>query len=338
MSSSPGPSATGDSSDLSATTSSASPGTVTSPSAPITSTAAEDPITYPPMTTQWSTPLSCTWTYDIDHEYDPITAGPIAYLDLEPVSDASTLTCYPDGMFFEGRTGTFSPATCPNGWTTVSVLQNTNEVASLATTTAVCCSAEYSLDGSYCKREVPTALAVPIIYNTTADTYSIATAETSTLVSATLAVYPINALFREEDKEILGLTYEEQIRTETLDNRGLSLGARIGIGIGATIGGLLLVGLALWLLCGKRGKRECKRRCKSGEDAGTVVGAGARGAGGDLPPPAYEFSQRNGAADDDGLEVGPDGEIQVLKAQKAAIQRRIEELEQVDTNDHARVV
>ena len=197
---------------------------------------------------------------------------------------------------------------------------------------------EYSLDGSYCKREVPTALAVPIIYNTTADTYSIATAETSTLVSATLAVYPINALFREEDKEILGLTYEEQIRTETLDDRGLSLGARIGIGIGATIGGLLLVGLALWLLCGKRGKRDCMRRGKGGEDAGTVVGAGARGACGDLPPPAYEFSQRNGAADDDGLGVGPDGEIQVLKAQKAAIQRRIEELEQVDTNDHARVV
>jgi hypothetical protein len=185
---------------------------------------------------------------------------------------------------------------------------------------------------------VPTALAVPIVYNTTADTYSLATDQTSTLISATLAVYPINALFREEDKEILGLTYEEQIRTETLDDGGLSLGARIGIGIGATIGGLLLIGLALWLLCGKRGKRECKRSCKSRADAGTVVETGDRVAGGDLPPPAYEFSQRNSVADDDGLEIGPDGEIQVLRAQKAAIQRRIEELEQVDTNDHARVI
>ena len=101
------------------------------------------------MTTQWSTPLSCTWTYDISQQYDPGTSGPIAYLDLEPISDASTLTCYPDGMFFEGRTGTFSPATCPNGWTTVSVRRNTNEAKSVATNTAVCCSLYVGRESAY---------------------------------------------------------------------------------------------------------------------------------------------------------------------------------------------
>ncbi len=100
----------------------------------------DDTITYPPMTTPWTTPLSCTWTYDIDQTLKPGMSGPVAYLDLEPISDASTLTCYPDGMFFGSRTGTFSPGTCPNGWTTVSLRQNTNEPMDRATTTAVCCS------------------------------------------------------------------------------------------------------------------------------------------------------------------------------------------------------
>ncbi|KAL6869878.1 hypothetical protein ACO1O0_001210 [Amphichorda felina] len=299
----------------------------------MTTTSPDGPKPFPPMTTQWSTPLSCTWTYDISQQYDPGTSGPIAYLDLEPISDASTLTCYPDGMFFEGRTGTFSPATCPNGWTTVSVRRNTNEAKSVATNTAVCCSFEYSLDGHYCKREIPTALAVPIIYNTTSGgSYDILTGETSTLISATLAVYAISALFREEDKEILGLTSEEEIRNEVEGHPGLSLGARIGIGIGATIGGLILIGLSLWLLCRKH---KCKRPGRQG-DATSVVDARLRGSSGELPPLAYEFSERSSPVDDVGGVREHDGEIQVLKAQKVAIQRRIEELERVETTDDTR--
>lgn len=65
---------------------------------------------------------------------------PIAYLDLEPLPGASTLSCYPDGMFYDGRTGVFSPATCPYGWTTVSLAVNTDQDEDEATTTALCCS------------------------------------------------------------------------------------------------------------------------------------------------------------------------------------------------------
>lgn len=96
--------------------------------------------TYPPMTTHWSVPLSCTWTYNVDKQPEPGATGAVAWLDIEPINGASTLSCYPDGMFGPGRTGVFSPGTCPNGWTTVSLLINTNEVKDKATTTAVCCS------------------------------------------------------------------------------------------------------------------------------------------------------------------------------------------------------
>lgn len=105
------------------------------------------PITagpFPPMTTHWSRPLSCTWTYVVDTDLPPGVSDPIAYLDLEPLPGASTLSCYPDGMFFDGRTGVFSPATCPYGWTTVSVSVNTERMKTEdedeVTTTALCCS------------------------------------------------------------------------------------------------------------------------------------------------------------------------------------------------------
>ena len=100
----------------------------------------ESDKTYPPMTTHWSVPRSCTWTYNIDKQPQSGATGPVAWLDLEPINGARTLSCYPDGMFYDGRTGIFSPGTCPNGWTTVSVMVNTNEVKEKATTTAVCCS------------------------------------------------------------------------------------------------------------------------------------------------------------------------------------------------------
>ena len=89
------------------------------------------------MTTYWTKPQSCTWTYVADDPLQQASSGAIAWLDLEPRSGASTLSCYPDGMFFDGRTGVFSPATCPHGWTTVSLRVNTDEDAIQATTTAI---------------------------------------------------------------------------------------------------------------------------------------------------------------------------------------------------------
>lgn len=96
--------------------------------------------TYPPMTTRWTVPVSCTWTYNADDEPEPGATGAVAWLDLVPVPGAKSLSCYPDGMFTDDRTGVFSPGTCPNGWTTVSLRVVTKEIKDDETTTAVCCS------------------------------------------------------------------------------------------------------------------------------------------------------------------------------------------------------
>ncbi len=95
---------------------------------------------FPPMTTHWTAPMSCTWTYNIDEQPQPGASGAVAWLDLEPVYGETTLSCYPEGMFYNNHTGVFSPATCPGGWTTAAlqVPQNVDEDDS--TTTAVCCS------------------------------------------------------------------------------------------------------------------------------------------------------------------------------------------------------
>ena len=96
--------------------------------------------TLPPLTTHWTVPLSCTWTYDIRTSVQQDTSGAVAWLDLIPMQGASTLSCYPDGMFTNGQTGVFSPATCPNGWTTAYATVNSEHTEATRTTTAVCCS------------------------------------------------------------------------------------------------------------------------------------------------------------------------------------------------------
>jgi len=335
MSSSPGPSESAPSTFATSTTPSASPATLSTTSAPATTTTSDgDPNSYPAMTTQWSTPLSCTWTYNVDQEYGQGTTGPIAWLDLEPVSDASTHSCYPEGMFYGGRTGTFSPGTCPNGWTTVSVRVNTNEPKTKATTTAVCCSSEYALHGDHCRREVSTALAVPLVYNTTETTHYVYSDTTTTLTEATLAVWTINALFQERDKDALGLTYEEEIRDEADGggDGGLSLGARIGIGFGAALGGLFVIALLLFLLCRRHRSSKKEEADAAGDTRRCGMQSWANGS--DLPAPAYEFSERNSIAEDEDDDSIRDGEIEALRAQKAAIQRRIEELQRVEAAEN----
>lgn len=269
-------------------------------------------------------------------------SGPIAWLDMEPIPDATTLSCYPPGMFEEDHTGIFSPASCPSGWTTVTVQQNTDEPKHQVTTTAVCCSSEYYLDGDHCYREVPTVLAVPISYNTSASTHDIYAEETSVLVSATLAVHAIQALFQEHDKEVLGLTYEEEIRDELVTPTGLSTSAKIGIGVGSAIAGLLVIGLGVWLFLRKGTKKRSNRHLPHEMQAvhGPVTHDAENGTSiVQHPPPAYggASARRNSLDDDDDNESVDsaqfDGEIEVLKAQKAAIQRRIEELEKVDDNN-----
>ncbi|KAL7950647.1 hypothetical protein V8C42DRAFT_340264 [Trichoderma barbatum] len=298
---------------------------------------------FPPMTTHWNRPMSCTWTYVSDSNLPEGVSEPIAYLDLEPLPGASTLSCYPDGMFFDGRTGVFSPATCPYGWTTVSLSVNTDQSEEAATTTALCCSSEYSYVGGLCKRQVPTVLAVPITYNHTAATYEVLTNSTITLYSATIAVQTIRALFREEDKPLLGLTNEDDIDDEPEDDHGLSMAAKIGIGVGVTLFGLFAIGAAILIYLLRRDRRKKRHTGRTSHELGVVqrtqgpmysnspLGSHPRARARDAePPPAYDFTtETNSVADNDGENAGVarDGEIQVLMAQKAAIQRRIEELE-----------
>ncbi|KAH7162923.1 hypothetical protein B0J13DRAFT_24236 [Dactylonectria estremocensis] len=311
----------------------------------------EDNQTFPPMTTHWQVPQSCTWTYNVDGNLSASDSGAVAWLDLEPTAGASTLSCYPDGMFFQGRTGVFSPGTCPNGWTTVSLRVNTNEVRDEATTTAICCSSEYFLDGDQCKRTIPTVLAVPITYNHTARTYDILSDSTTTLYSATIAVYTIRALFQEADKDNLGLKDEDDIGTEE-DPKGLPLGARIGIGIGVAVFVLLAIaGGAMFIIRRDR----VRARKKRSHELNTMSRGGQNGdndlhAVGEMherrdrcgdhqePFPLYDPTTTDTASIMESRLSGDtatrDDEIKALRDQKEAIQRRIEHLEQSESSQN----
>lgn len=154
------------------------------------------------------------------------------------------------------------------------------------------------------------------------------------MTSATLAVHVIKALFRHDDKEALGLTFDEEILDDDHEGGGgLSRGARIGIGVGATIAGLMLIGLLVWVCLRRR-----KARSKQTNPPMEVTTVGASGFNTGLPPPAHEHPERRGIPEEEEC-VGDSedgGEIHALRAQKAAIQRRIEELERVETPDDAR--
>lgn len=216
---------------------------------------------------------------------------------------------------------------------------------------------EYYLDNNHCKRSVPTVLAVPITYNDTAKTYDILSDSTTTLYSATIAVYTIRALFQEDDKEMLGLGDEDDISDEPRSNNSLSLSERIGIGVGVTVFVLLIGGALLFLLCRRRSKGKRRRKSRLSHELNPVRAMHQRGSGVEdgheayiangmphssnrrsshdaEPPPAYELAtETNSLEDTESVEsTTRDHEIQALRVQKAAIQRRIEELERVDSN------
>lgn len=245
----------------------------------------------------------------------------------------------------------FSPGTCPNGWTTASLLVNTNEVRDEATTTAICCSSEYRLDGDMCKRTVPTVLAVPITYNHTARTYRILSDSTTTLYSATIGVYTIRALFQEADKDRLGLQDEDDIGTEE-DHKSLSLGAKIGIGVGTAAFVLILIAAGALFLIRKDKARAKKKRAleldamrseHDNEGASFTTGTEemhertGRCLDHPEPPPAYEPSPDAVSVADDEPRLSGDTatrtqEIRALRVQKEAIERRLDELEQSESS------
>lgn len=93
----------------------------------------------PALTTPWTRPETCRYTYDVDHPPKD-GSGPTAYLDWAIDKDATTFSCYPPGMFESGNSGTFSPASCPFSWYTVDKPDGSSTSQGPDTTTRTCCS------------------------------------------------------------------------------------------------------------------------------------------------------------------------------------------------------
>lgn len=197
-------------------------------------------------------------------------------------------------------------------------------------------------------RSVPTVLAVPITYNTTANTYEVLTDSTTTLYSATIAVYTIQARFQDSDKELLGLTGVDQIENEKHPSK-LTLSAKVGIGVGVGIFGLLAIGIGIFLYCMRkhnaacRDKRGTTRRrvddttgdasdCDVSYGEGSIPLGRRRRASEEPPPPTYEAATERNSSES-GEAPPRDEQLRALRAQQEAIQRRIEELEHVETDD-----
>lgn len=205
----------------------------------------------------------------------------------------------------------------------------------------------YDLDGSYCKRSVPTVLAVPVTYNRTASTYEVMTYSTTTLYGAAIAVNTIRALFMDQDRKLLGLSNESEISKDEVPDQGLSLGARLGIAFG--VGGFVLACICIVTFCVLRSRRLQRRQAKDRgpHELNAVHGShpaaytpgdhgfDAHDRSAAEPPPAYEAStMTNSSAELGGEDPDTrDDEIRALVAQKAAIQQRLEELERRDTED-----
>jgi hypothetical protein len=184
-------------------------------------------------------------------------------------------------------------------------------------------------------------LAVPIEYDKADGDYQIMTNSTTTLYSATIAVYTVHALFQESDKAILGLTDEVDIATKK-HHQGLSLGAQIGIGIGVTAAVILILGGIMFLYARHRLRHhmETYPRISNDREIGQLppvhpsdIRSFNTGGNRSLPPKAVSESSATTAdtnapaMDTEATALDRSNEIKALRSQQADIQRRIEQLE-----------
>ena len=208
---------------------------------------------------------------------------------------------------------------------------------------------------------MPTILATPVQYISSDHSYSYMTRITTYLVNATIAHHPIVILFEQKDQEVLGIFDDDEHIAEpdlTPSSKSsvgrLSIGAKVGIGIGTAAILSLLLGLLFWLLRrtapkptkiypygpdGTGGSRAVACQTSSSTlsttrdvEAGDVHSHPRREVD---PPPAYrENSPLRVMADDGPNENSPaEEELKVLKAQQEAIQRRIKQLERNTPED-----
>ena len=167
-------------------------------------------------------------------------------------------------------------------------------------------------------------LAVPVI--STSGSFDILTNSTTTLYSATIAVHTIQALFDASDTELLGLTNVSSSTDATSEGGGggLSLAARIGLGVGIAAIGVLACIISIWFFLRRRSRGDEE------DPSFTVVN-------GDIHRISmmerrshhhrYESrSHQSPRSSRLGSNSSGEADIEELRAQKAAIERRIEAL------------
>ncbi|KAL4801814.1 hypothetical protein BDV18DRAFT_70075 [Aspergillus unguis] len=229
--------------------------------------------TYIPMDTSWTMPSGCSslfqynmYPFDIALiAFDPSYGENIdpSYKCLPPAATQWFLS----GTYYESdaevATSTeIMPITCPDGWHTAKT--STYEGSTLAVT---CCPSGYIEDypgqaeGAECYSDLtPGATVTYASYGTLSngapDTESWTSATTNLIThsgigavaikgyavaSATSTPTPANGTEAEGAEAVEG-------------SGGLSTGAKAGIGVGVGVGGLLVLGLAAWLLWRKRAR------------------------------------------------------------------------------------
>lgn len=176
---------------------------------------------------------------------------------------------------------------------------------------------EYTLDGSFCKRAVPTILAVPVTYNSTASRDEVVPSSTVTLHGATAAVYTIQAMFRQSNTQILGLTNPNSTNSGSPHHPTLSVTARVGIGIGVALFVVLAIALGTYLKFRRERRSDPmqfgpSRRNEGGSGRGCVGGDPgmpevAHANSGrqpyfahktDLPPPMYGMAAASNSSEE----------------------------------------
>lgn len=141
---------------------------------------------------------------------------------------------------------------------------------------------------------------------------------------------------------MLNLQDEDDIDDEDPPPHSLSLNARIGIGVGVGIFILLAIGAIAYCLL-RRDRARARRshelsairhRERHGTDDNLEHRTHCRSSHDAIPPPAYEAATDSTSYTERGSgdSTTRDEEIRTLRVQKAVIQRRLEELEHVETN------
>lgn len=243
----------------------------------MTSQASDNRSVYPPLTTLWTRPTSCQFTWAAS-ESGHVTAT----LDR---------ACYPptpsSAIPATENVNRYSPGLCPNGFTTA----RTEDPSNSTITTAMCCTNGYAYSGvdTVCKRTVTTPTTI-VSVGQAGQTSTIAvssftahdqgvfvlfqTSDIDVIMSANVSYWLINPNSTSPGTPTSSLTLPDALAPTlpTTGDRpsgtnGLSTGAQAGIGIGIALGALILLGVVIWLW-----RRRRQGHARKGDAAGLIPG------------------------------------------------------------------